>query len=99
MCDITEKERNQKYLPFYNNFNKYMINYIIPDTVAFYLAYSFSRNRLCNSPLYNHVNSAKNVFNIKSDTNKLIPKIEQILRIKYNLKIVNNNPLRLQRYY
>ena len=49
MCDITEKEWNQKYLPFYNNFSKYMINYIIPDTVAFYLANSFSRNCLCDS--------------------------------------------------
>ena len=41
----------------------------------------------------------QDVFNIKSDTNKLIPKIEELLRIKYNLKIVNNNPLRLKRYY
>ena len=99
MCDITEKEWNQKYLPFYNNFSKYMINYIIPDTITFYLANSFSRNCLCDSSLYNHVNSEKDVFNIKSDTNKLIPKIEELLRIKYNLKIVNNNPLRLKRYY
>ena len=99
MCDITEKEWNQKYLPFYNNFSKYMINYIIPDVVAFYIAGSYSRNCLCDSPLYNHINSAKDVFNIKCDTKKLIPKIEQILRIKYNLKIVNNNPLRLKRCY
>lgn len=99
MCDITEKEWNQKYLPFYNNFSKYMINYIIPDTIAFYLANSFSRNCLCDSSLYNHINSAKDIFNIKCDTNKLIPKISEILKIKYNLKIVNNNPLRLNRYY
>ena len=99
MCDITEKEWNQKYLPFYNNFSKYMINYIIPDLVAFYIANSYNRKCLCDSPLYNHINSAKDVFNINCDTKKLIPKIEQILRIKYNIKIVNNNPLRLKRYY
>ena len=51
MCDITEKEWNQKYLPFYNNFSKYMINYIIPDVVAFYIANSYNRKCLCNSPL------------------------------------------------
>ena len=99
MCDITEKEWNQKYLLFYNNFSKYMINYIIPDAVAFYIANSYSRKCLCDSSLYNHINSAKDVFNIKCDTKKLIPKIEQILRIKFNLKIVNNNPLRLKRCY
>lgn len=99
MCDITEKECNQNYLPFYNKFSKYMINYIIPDVVAFYIANSYSRNCLCDSPLCNLINSAKDVFNINCDTKKLIPKIEQILRIKYNLKIVNNNPLRLKRYY
>lgn len=44
MCDITEKEWNQKYLPFYHNFSKYMINYIIPDVVAFYIANGYSRN-------------------------------------------------------
>ena len=44
MSDITEKEWNQKYLPFYNNFSKYMINYIIPDVVAFYIANSIVEN-------------------------------------------------------
>lgn len=88
-----------KISTFYNNFSKYMIKYIIPDVVAFYIANSYIRNCLCDSPLYNHINSAKDVFNIKCDTKKLIPKIEEILRIKYNLKIVNNNPLRLKRYY
>ena len=72
-----------------------MINYIIPNVVAFYIANSYSRKCL----LYNHINSAKDVFNINCDTKKLIPKMEEILKIKYNLKIVNNNPLRLKRYY
>ena len=85
MCDITEKEWNQKYLLFYNNFSKYMINYIIPDVVAFYIANSYSRKCLCDSPLYNHINSAKDVFNINCDTKKLIPKIEEIQDIKDNL--------------
>jgi hypothetical protein len=99
MCDITDKEFEKLYLPFYNNFTEYMINYVIPDVVAFYLANSYSRNCLCDSPLYNHINSAIDVFNIQCDINKLIPKIEEILKVKYNLIIVNNNPLRLKKYY
>ena len=82
MSDITEKEWNQKYLPFYNNFSKYMINYIIPNVVAFYIANSYSRKCLCDSPLYNHINSAKDVFNINCDTKKLIPKIEKVENVE-----------------
>jgi hypothetical protein len=99
MCDITDEEFENLYLPFYNNFEKYMTNYIIPDVVAFYLANSYSRNCLCNSPLYNHINSAIDVFNIQCDINKLIPQIEKILEIKYNVKIINNNPLKLNKFY
>jgi hypothetical protein len=99
MCDITDKEFERLYLPFYDNFTEYMINYIIPDVVAFYLANSNSRKCLCDSPLYNHINSAIDIFNIQCDINELIPKIEEILKVKYNLIIVNNNPLRLKKYY
>lgn len=76
-----------------------MINYIIPDVVAFYIVNSYNRKCLGDSLFYNHINSAKDVFNINCDTKKLIHKIEEKLRIKYNLKIVNNNPLRLKKYY
>ena len=31
--------------------------------------------------------------------NKLIPKVKEILKIKYNLMVKNTNPLRLKRYY
>lgn len=99
MCDITEKEWNQKYLPFYNNFSKYMINYIIPDVIAFYIADSFYKKVLSKSPLYNHINSAIDVFNVRCDIDKLIPSIKKILRIKYNLKIVKDNPMILKKFY
>ncbi len=72
MCDITDKEFKKIYLPFYNNVNYYLNNYVIPDLVAFYLANGYSR---------------------------LIPKIKEILRIKYNLVVKNTIPLILKRYY
>ena len=99
MGDITEKEWNQKYLPFYHNFSKYMINYIIPDVVAFYIADSFYKKVLSKSPLYSHINSAIDVFNVRCDIDKLIPSIKKILRIKYNLKIVKDNPMILKKFY
>lgn len=34
--DISDEEFNEKYLPFYDNFNDYMIRYVIPDAVILY---------------------------------------------------------------
>ncbi len=42
MCDITDKEFGKIYLPFYNNVNNYLNNYVIPGVVAFYLANGYS---------------------------------------------------------
>ena len=96
--DITDKEFEEILLPFYNNYNEYLINFVIPDTIAFYLANGYSRHCLSDCPLRNHINSAIDVFNCRCD-NKLIPKVKEILKIKYNLVVKNSNPLRLKRYY
>ena len=96
--DITDKEFEEIFLPFYDNYNEYMINYVIPDTIAFYLANGYSRDCLSDCPLYNHINSAIDIFNVSCDINSLIPEIKQILKINYNLKIVNDNPLKIEKY-
>ena len=44
--DITDKEFEEILLPFYNNYNEYLINFVIPDTIAFYLANGHSRKCL-----------------------------------------------------
>ena len=99
MRDITDEEFEKIYLPFYNNVNDYLNNYVIPDLVVFYLANAYSRHCLSECNLINHINSAVDIFNCRCDINKLIPKIKEILRIKYNLVVKNTNPLRLKRYY
>ena len=96
MRDITDKEFEKIYLPFYNNVNDYLNKYVIPDLVAFYLANAYSRHCLSECNLINHINSAIDVFNVRCDIDKLIPSIKKILRIKYNLKIVKNNPMILK---
>ena len=96
--DITDKEFEEILLPFYNNYNEYVIKFVIPDAVAFYLANGYSRNCLSDCPLINHVNSELDIFNVRCNVDKLIPQIKLILRIKYNLKIVKNNPLKLIKF-
>ena len=97
--DISDEEFIKKYLPFYYNFNDYMIRYVIPDAVAFYIANSYSRGCLVDSKLYNHINSAVDIFNCRCDVDIILPSIEKILNIKYNLKIIGRNPLKLEKYY
>lgn len=96
--DITDKEFEEILLPFYNNYNEYLIKFVIPDAVAFYLANSYSRNCLSDCQLINHINSALVIFNVRCNTDKLIPEIKQILKIKYNLKIEKDNPLKFKKY-
>lgn len=96
--DITDKEFEEILLPFYNNYNDYFINFVIPETIAFYLANGYSRNCLSDCPLINHVNSALDIFNVRCNVDELIPQIKLKLRIKYNLKIVKNNPLKLIKF-
>lgn len=99
MCDITDKEFEKIYLQFYNNVNDYLNKYVIPDLVAFYLANAYSRHCLSECNLINHINSAVDIFNCRCDIIRLIPKVKEILKIKYNLVVKNTNPLRLKRYY
>ena len=96
--DITDKEFEEILLPFYNNYNDYLIKFIIPEAVAFYLANGYSRNCLSDCPLINHINSSLDIFNVRCNVDKLIPQIENILKIKYNLKIVKINPLSFSKY-
>ena len=99
MRDITDKEFEKIYLSFYNNVNDYLNKYVIPDLVAFYLANAYSRHCLSECNLINHINSAVDIFNCRRDISRLIPKIKEILKIKYNLVVRNTNPLILKRYY
>lgn len=85
--NITDKEFEEILLPFYNNYNEYLIRFVIPEAVAFYLANGYSRNCLSDCPLRNHINSALDIFNVRCNIDKLVPQVKKILRIKYNLKI------------
>jgi len=97
--DITDKEFEEILLPFYNNYNDYLINFVIPNAIAFYLANGHSRNCLSDCPLINHINSALDIFNVRCNINELISQVENILRIKYNLKLEKENPLILNKFY
>ena len=96
---LSDEEFEKISAPFYDNFNEYLINYVLPDVVAFYLANSHYRNCLAESSLENHINSVQSIINIKCNITELITSIKEVLRIKYNLKIIQINPLKLEKTY
>lgn len=61
----------------------------------YYHSTTYSRNCLSDCPLINHINSALDIFNVRCNIDELILEIELILKIKYNLKVAKNNPLKL----
>ena len=96
--DITKKEFNKKYLPFFRNYDCYVREYILPEAVAFYISNAYYRGCLGNNSFYSHINSAVDMFNCKYDTKTLISQIKNIMVIKYNLKVIQNDPLKIIKY-
>ncbi len=89
--DVSDEEFFNRVVPIDNNFKKYMLSFIIPEAVAFYL-----KDCLCDFPLYNHINSTFDMLCCYQESiDNMIPKIKEILLIKYNLKINENLKLDL----
>ena len=44
--DISDEELEKVINPFYDNYHKYIITYVKPEVIAFYIASSFSRNAM-----------------------------------------------------
>ena len=65
--DISDEELEKVINPFYDNYHEYIITYVMPEVITFYIASSFSRNAMGKATFYQHYNSAKDTFNICDD--------------------------------
>ncbi len=97
--DISDEELKNVINPFYDNYHKYIITYVMPEVIAFYIASSFSRNAMWEATFYQHYNSAKDIFNVSDDENYKSIKTEviKLLRMKYSLEIISEDPLELKK--
>ena len=76
---------------------RYIEENVAAPYIAFYLARGYSLDVLGTSSFKQHFNSAADVFNIYiENTDKVITDIKQILKEKYKLEIVEENPLKLK---
>lgn len=96
--DISDEELEKVMNPFYDNYHEYIITYDMPEVIAFYIVSSFIRNAW-EATFYQHYNSAKDTFNICDDEDYESIKAEviKLLRMKYSLEIINEDPLDLKK--
>ena len=50
--------------PFYENYDSYLEEYVVPEVIAFYIASSFYRNAMWEATFKQHFNSAFDTFNL-----------------------------------
>ena len=92
--DISDEECKNVIDPFYDNFDKYVVTYIMPEVIAFYIASSFYRNAMWEATFLQHFNSAADVFNLPDENyEKIKNEVIKLLRIKYALEIISEDPL------
>lgn len=93
--DISDEELEKVINPFYDNYHEYIITYIMPEVIAFYIASSYSRNAMWEATFYQHYNSAKDIFNVSDDEDydKVKAEVIKLLRMKYSLEIISENSL------
>lgn len=91
--DISDKELETIINPFYDNYHEFIIDYVMPEVIAFYLASSFSRNAMWEATFLQYYNSAKDIFNVDdNDYEKVRSEVIKLLRIKYSLEIICEDP-------
>lgn len=97
--DISDEELKKVINPFYDNYHKYIITYVLPEVIAFYIASSFSRNAMWGATFDQHYNSAKDIFNVNDDEDyeSIKTEVVKLLRMKYSLEIISEDPLNLNK--
>lgn len=62
--DIRDEECKNVIDPFYDNYDSYLEEYVVPEVIAFYIASSFYRNAMWKATFKQHFNSAFDTFNL-----------------------------------
>ena len=96
--DISDEECEKVIDPFYENYDSYLEEYVVPEVIAFYIASSFYRNAMWEATFLQHYNSASDMFNILNENyEKTKAEVIKLLRIKYSLEVISEDPLDLKK--
>lgn len=92
--DITDEDFKKILIPFNDNF---LEDYIMPEVIAFYIANSFYRDAMWKGSFKQHYNSAADIINyFDEDYEKVKVDVINLLKIKYALEIISEDPLILK---
>ena len=92
--DITDDVFDKITLPHSELCHQFSIDFIIPEYIAFYLASGYYHDALWENPLLTHINDALNNFNVDiDDMDSLILNIKKLLKTKYNLEVISEEPI------
>ena len=95
--DISDEEYNRILKPFNDCYCDFVISYIMPEVIAYYIANSFYRNAMYEGTFLQHYNSAKDLINLFGENyDEMKAEVIKLLRLKYALEVVNENPLDLK---
>lgn len=95
---ISNEELETIINPFYDNYHNYVEEYVMPEVIAFYIASSFYRNAMWEATFLQHYNSTSDMFNLyDEDYEKTKTEVIKLLRIKYSLEIISEDPLDLKK--
>ena len=96
--DISDKEFDKVLKPFVDNYDEFVVSYIMPEVIAYYIANSYYRNAMYEGSFLQHYNSAKDLINMFGENEeKVKAEVFKLLRVKYALSITNENPLEIKK--
>ena len=96
--DLVMKKFNTILKPFLDNYDKYIESYIMSEIIAYYIANSYYKNAMYEGSFLQHYNSAKDLINMFGENEeKVKAEVYKLLRVKYALLIVNENPLEFKK--
>ena len=87
-------EYDNYVLPHLKKFDKYMLESVIPDICAFYIASGYNDGTLFENSLKIYINCVLDTINYDLDySEKLKESVKKVLKEKYGLVTINENTL------
>lgn len=95
--DITDEDFKKILIPFNDNYDEFLEDYIMTEVIAFYIANSFYRDAMWKGSFKQHYNSAADIiYYFDEDYEKVKVDVIILLKIKYALEIISEDPLILK---
>ena len=96
--DISDEKFEKVLKPFLDDYDNFVLSYIMPEVIAYYIANSYYRGSMYEGSFLQHYNSAKDLINLfGEDYEQMKAEVFKLLKIKYALIVVNEKPLEIKK--